>query len=903
MARSSMLRGYPRALAALVAAAVLAAGLAGCRTLGGPSSSALAEQEAKALAEQQQAEEESAAEALSRLQTLPSADDPSALADALMDLGLTYSSLGRYGEAEQSYRQALRQRQRLVADAGGDPAESRVVADSLVHLALSVSNQGRYEEADLLFRRAEPAISTSGNPFDAPRYISYRAIDFANQGKLQDAYDLARESTLRRRDELTEMAAARQGEARLQGDLAGGLAEIAQSLFVEAAMAYRLGRLEDARLAAGLSRRVILDIEVAPEWWLATVDELIGLIDSDEGNLSDAENRLSLAVLNKRRAFGDSRPTALAYFGLGRVANARGKSDEALQTGRLGVDIIRRELASSQGITSTRLIDFLDAAFAEAQADSGARETLYAEMFEASQLARGPVAGQAVAKAAARLGADGANAALIQEAQEAVRLRDQLRLDLGREAARPAERRDRGLIARMQRAFEAAEARAEALEQEVAAKVPGYARVVSPKPLSPARLAGLLQPDEAIAAFSLGDRGGYVFLLRSDGLTAAPLAIPGSGGPGAGPVSDDDSTTGPVRARAVIDGYVSSLRDAFDVANKGLGVYDMARAHELHGMLFGPIADRMAGVDHLIVVPTGSLLSLPFGLLLTEPPPPGREAYEAASWLATEVGLSVAPSLAAFVDLRSTIPPSRAPQPFIGFGNPSFAGGGGLSGVTDHCRTGEPMPADLLRGLAPLPETVDEIRGIARVLGAGGDAVRLGRRASEPAVRQTPLDRYRVVQFATHGLLPGELTCQSEPALALSPPARTASDTAGDGLLEANEIAGLKLDADMVVLSACNTGGGAGNFGGEALSGLASAFVEAGARSLLVTHWVVDSRAAAGFTTGMFQRLANGSSDGAAAAIRAVQARMIARPETAHPFFWAAFTLLGDGRRPVGGSS
>jgi CHAT domain-containing protein len=160
-----------------------------------------------------------------------------------------------------------------------------------------------------------------------------------------------------------------------------------------------------------------------------------------------------------------------------------------------------------------------------------------------------------------------------------------------------------------------------------------------------------------------------------------------------------------------------------------------------------------------------------------------------------------------------------------------------------------------------------------------------------------------VLYFATHALLPGELSCQSEPAIALSPPAEAATTRDADGLLDASEIAGLRLNADLVVLSACNTAESGSRFGGEALSGLAEAFFFAGARSLVASHWHVPSAATATLMVGMMQRLTAASSEGTAEALRQSQLVLMDRDETAHPFFWAAFTVIGDGGRLAPGTA
>jgi CHAT domain-containing protein len=171
----------------------------------------------------------------------------------------------------------------------------------------------------------------------------------------------------------------------------------------------------------------------------------------------------------------------------------------------------------------------------------------------------------------------------------------------------------------------------------------------------------------------------------------------------------------------------------------------------------------------------------------------------------------------------------------------------------------------------------------------------LGTAATEANLRAHDLAQYRILYFATHGLLPSELHCQAEPALALSPPASPAASKASDGLLEASEVAALHLNADLVVLSACNTASGGGKFGGEALSGLAEAFFYAGARRLLASHWQVPSAATVQLMTGLFDGLGTREGRGYALLLREAQLRLIAQPGTGHPFFWAAFSLIGDG--------
>jgi CHAT domain-containing protein len=311
------------------------------------------------------------------------------------------------------------------------------------------------------------------------------------------------------------------------------------------------------------------------------------------------------------------------------------------------------------------------------------------------------------------------------------------------------------------------------------------------------------------------------------------------------------------------------------------------------------VANHLTGITHLLVVPAGPLLSLPLGLLVTKPSAPGGDGdYRNVPWLARDVAISVLPSVTALVDLRAVATRASAPQPFLGFGDPAFAGQRGstraLQDVLNVCRLDGGMDLDLLRGLPRLRETAQELTQIAQALGARPESsVILGTAATKPKVTSTDLSQYRVVAFATHGLLPGELRCQAEPALALTPPA--APSQTDNGLLDASDIAQLRLDADWVVLSACNTAGPDGSLGGQSLSGLARAFFYAGARRLLVSHWAVASRPTVALTTGLFAQVAQTPTLARAEALRRAQLTLADTPDTAHPVFWAPFVLVGDG--------
>jgi CHAT domain-containing protein/tetratricopeptide (TPR) repeat protein len=376
--------------------------------------------------------------------------------------------------------------------------------------------------------------------------------------------------------------------------------------------------------------------------------------------------------------------------------------------------------------------------------------------------------------------------------------------------------------------------------------------------------------------------------------------------------------------------------------------FDLARAYKLYKNLFGDI-EPLIKDKHLLVVPSGPLTKLPFQVLVTQRPRVGT-AIADAQWLIRRNVITVLPSVASLKALRRNSRASAAPRAFVGFGNPLLDGrqndpdfGAYFKSQAELARNTKRCPNVLasteefefkpmkiagwvvpdvfakffraglgdvakLRRLSPLPETADELCAVARAQGVDAGAVYLGKNATEETIKQLNKDgelaRRRVLHFATHGLLAGETKrvagSLAEPALVLTPPDKATEED--DGLLTASEVTQLKLDADWVVLSACNTAGGGGEVNAESLSGLARAFFYAGARALLVSHWNVDSHATVKLIIGAFAALKQDPTIGHA---KALQSAMLAvmvgttRRKTltpaAHPAVWAPFVVVGEG--------
>jgi CHAT domain-containing protein len=435
---------------------------------------------------------------------------------------------------------------------------------------------------------------------------------------------------------------------------------------------------------------------------------------------------------------------------------------------------------------------------------------------------------------------------------------------------------------------------------------PDYAALATPRPSKLKDVQKLMRADEALVFWLVGDQQTYVFALTEDGFAWQPIRL------GA---KDLGAKAAAFRRGLDIDDLQSSIS-----AGRA-ELFDLGFAHDLYVALVGPVEALIKGKRHLLLAPSGPLTGLPFHLLLTEKPavtlPEAKNlgVYRDAPWLLKRHAVSVIPSVASVRALRVLAGKVDAAKPMIGFGDPVFrleperertesgtASKGGATrvsaktrGYADYWRGAGADPTMLGQSLPPLPDTADELRAVAKKLNAASSDVLLGRAASETAVKRAQLADYRIVYFATHGLVAGDIQGLAEPSLALSLP--RAPDAQDDGLLTASEVAQLRLNADWVVLSACNTAAG-DTPGAEALSGLARSFFYAGARALLVSHWAVDSAAAARLTTSTFDQLEGNPAIGRAEALRRAMLAYLedkSDPQNAYPAYWAPFSLVGEG--------
>ncbi|WP_028221181.1 CHAT domain-containing protein [Paraburkholderia oxyphila] len=439
-------------------------------------------------------------------------------------------------------------------------------------------------------------------------------------------------------------------------------------------------------------------------------------------------------------------------------------------------------------------------------------------------------------------------------------------------------------LAREDRAQREANAQLAALRKQIAEQFPLYRQLASPAIPAPREVGAVLHPGEVYVDLYAGRDASYAFVVHPGGaFRAIRLAV-----------THETLKTQIAALRASFDAGVPPTRPG------ELAGFDLNAAAALYSALIAPIEAEFAGADTVYLATSGLLASVPFDVLVTQP----ASSLSGASWWIEKTLPVRIPSAAALV-LARTYPAPHAQRPLLAFADPSFDGldaeppEQGAPAATLAASRAFPLDAGTrafdYHRVAPLPETLAEARSIAAALGAPQDSVRWGTRASRSAVMKADLSSDRVVLFATHGISPGEVPGWRKSGLALAYEGHGLVDS----ILTADDIVTLRLNADWVVLSACNTGLATGN-AGDAISALSRAFFAAGARSLLVTQWAVESQSAARITAGVFEAYAANPALSKAGALAQAERDMLAGKDGKvyrHPYYWGAYELAGDAAR------
>jgi CHAT domain-containing protein/tetratricopeptide (TPR) repeat protein len=871
--------------------------------------------------------------------------------DGLNSLARASRALGEYKDAEAAYRRAI-----LILELHGSKANTGIVLDNLAVLMIAMGRYAEAEplhkraiallEADLglTHRSVGQAIANLGAYYnitgahEEAEPLLRRGLEIAQAQKPQDLLQIATfEDNLggtlaltgRTEEALTRRRAALENFKKVlspnhptfavvHNNLGRTLLDVGDKKGAETSFLKALA-VNEAAFGAD---------HINTSRTLVTLAEFL----VDEGRRDEAAPLLSRATATIERVLGPGHPSGIyAYAALGRLERAEKRWPEARNA---FAKAVRAELAQRDVSSGGRTVSDKLRGRAEREVFAGLLEAMWhagevsaTESLNVGQWETITPAAAAVAALGARGAGDPALGQLVRERQDLAaewRARDLRLTELLARATRdvPAETALRGRL-------EAIRARSAVLDREIAERNPKFSELSRPAPLPLDDIQRLLHPHEAALQFLVADDATHAWLVTRD--KAQWVRIP--------------ATAREVRT------LVGALRCGLDrsewegagaarcAARLGLGdrpapgaaeplPFDLARARGLAKILLGPFETAIEDKD-LVVVASGPLAQLPFQVLLAAAPVTdarGATDYARQPWLGTRHAITVLPSFAALRSLREGARPSAAAAPFVGIGNPLLTGADGQDRSAFRqtvCSTEpsalkpaatlastEALLGKLMRGGAvgmedlrrqpPLPETADELCMVARFLGAPADAVQLGAMASEANVKalseNQTLTSARVVHFATHGLVAGEtqqfIAKGAEPALLLTPPEKASE--ADDGLLTASEVATLKLDADWVVLSACNTAAGDAT-GAEALSGLARSFFYAGARALLVSHWAVESQATVRLVTGTFASLSEARVGKAEALRRAISGMVVAGGPTSHPSAWAPFVVVGEG--------
>jgi len=789
-------------------------------------------------------------------------------------------------------------------------------AEALVNEALQKSNLGRFGEADVLFVQAQGMAA--GDPVTARRFRNYRAIHLLNQGRVDDALaELDRplppppvsagvQQLVIDGDTAQRLSAEAPGARRLTG-VGEGLSDQDRIQILDSQALQLRGtvlRLKNRDAEAVQPFTEALDRLVAIRggrisatvWMRAQILDELAAIAEARGDRAGAEQQYQAAIALLQSAYPGSQALLSAQGQLAGFYARTGDTEHAIALYRQIV------VASADNDDASPALRRALAPYFRLLATRGEDASAVSDMFAAGQVLIRPGVAQTQAVLARELsgGSDEASR-LFRQSVNLTRDIERGRVELARfDNAQDPTAADIDRATALRASLQQLQQQ-QATTQASLAQFPRY-RAVSGNAVTLADLQALLGPGEAYYKMVVLDDDSYGLFITHD--SARGFRIP------AGP--------------AELDRQVDQLRATISIIENGQQLtypFNLELASRLYQELFGPVAASVGDVHHLIFEPDGALLRLPPNLLVmnhaavdtyrTRVAAGGDDFdFRGVPWLGRDRDISTAVSARSFRDVRRA-PPSRARGEFLGFGQNAPAANilstaTGTRGILSSGVAGDDCAWPLAAWSHPI--SADELYTAQRAISAdaaGRTDIVTGAAFSDTSIKERgDLDQYRILQFATHGLVSAPRPeCPARPALLTS-----FGGQGSDGLLTFSEIFDLKLDADLIILSACDTAGrasvaatqeaGLTTGGGFALDGLVRAFVGAGGRMIVASHWPVpdDFNATQRLITGLF---AAPVGTGTAAALRAAQRGLMDEAQTSHPFYWAAFAVIGDGAAPV----
>jgi len=867
---------------------------------------------------------------LARVERLFGPDDPN-IVPQLEAMAAAYGLQSRYAEAEKLRKRVIAINERAFG------SDSLNVAFSLQGLANLLRLENRLDES-LAFATRALAIADSKLPPDDPRRAVFLS-EVAGIHMSAKRYDMA--------EPLLKRALAIVENAKIEDSTVAGLQTIQYLQYL--ALSYLMtGRHADGQplidRAIAISTKLFGPDHTMTGAMLQTLAQQ--LLDQDKAD--EAEQLFTRALPISEKSGGLRADAADNYFGLGLIEFKRKNWRQAYDQFSKGtvIAIALEKLGAGDDAASTdrggaRSADILllnaVAAYRTAEVEPNSAESLRDDAFQIAQRAERSLAASALTQMAARVSAgEGPLGKLVREKQDLANEWRGLDKRLEQALTKPLAERDAAKERAVRRRMAAIAERLDAIGALLAKDFPDFSKLSDPEPLSIEEVQRLLRPREVMVFIVPRPSQSLVWAISANAASWSLIPI------GETELAPEIAALRCGLDEAAWEGDGRKLcRDLTGGAWQPgrLLPFDLARANRLYQSFLEPFAASTKDA-HLLIVTSGSMATLPLDVLVTEPPaaaiPPDAAGYARAAWLARSNAISYLPSVSSLKALRATAKPSRADRPYIGIANPLLDGPGAeyadlAQAARAHrtcaatnarmvqsatARGSAPKravpPAQLenglvrsgfIRALVPLPETADEICAVARDFSVGEADIRLADHATEAEIKHLSasgeLAKYRILHFATHAALAGQVSKTSEAGIILTPP--EAGTVIDDGYLTASEILTLKLDADWVVLSACNTAG-EGQAGAEALSGLARGFFYAQARAVLASHWEVDSQATVTLVTAALAALRREPSIGRAEALRRAMLHLIDNGgSTSHPQYWAPFVLVGEGGRDLKG--
>ena len=577
---------------------------------------------------------------------------------------------------------------------------------------------------------------------------------------------------------------------------------------------------------------------------------------------------------------------AVAHWKSGDSAKARQEFDKAVRgmtaPESLTGDYV--ETALQQKIKRYILQSYMQLLARTAATDAQDAETIFQV---ADQLSTSKVQ-QALAEAAVRSGVSEPGLSdIIRKEQDAKNEIASITNYISGQGTEEEKRRNPQVIEQMRKRLLEIESERRQYKAQIQKSYPEYFQLIQPRSPATAEIARQLQPDELFVSIIPLEDATYIWAIDAGGKVRFHASA----------LSEPELKT-----------LVTKVRNTLDVAGLGARAprFDAASGYAIYKEIFQPFDEQIKASTHLIVATSGQLAQLPFAVL------PRKPAGNDVSWLIRDVAISHVPTANGWLALKRLSKQPAAPQPMLAWGDPAFdpaavvasAAAGTVRSVA-VTRSVDGQQRNIMDAstyvayskIPPLPETRDEVLKLADILQADRrtDLI-LGHEATRASVLQQSargqLAKKQVVVFATHGLLAGDLPSLNQPALAMA----ATKDAKESPLLTLEDVLGLRLNADWVVLSACNTAGADGK-AEEAMSGLARGFFYAGSRSLLVTHWSVESESAMALTTRTFSAYKANPAIRRAEALRQAMLETMKTPRFSHPAYWAPYALVGEGGR------